>query len=384
MDQQAWDNYVMHHPRGTIFHLTRWKKVIEKTFGHKSYYLIAVENTVSSMQYAVSRGQRSEIREQKATTSNQPPSLQASQLPGLQASQPHSLLASQPKVTGILPLFRIKSYFFGDYLISVPFAELGGILADDKKVERMLLDRAIEMAEEMKCDYLELRNREQIENLPAKSLYYNFRREIFSDHDQNFKAIPRKARRMIHQGEKYGLISKFGKHLLPEFYGVMARSFHSLGTPIFPIKLFRNFINIFSDNVEILLIQNKEKIPIAGVLTFFFKDQMLPYYAGSLFEYRELAPNDFMYWALMSYGCEKGCEIFDFGRSKIDTGSYHFKRHWGFKPVQLSYQYHLVRAKELPNLSPANPKYRKKIDLWRKMPFKLTKILGPPIAQYLA
>jgi len=367
IDQQAWDNYVMSHPRGTIFHLTNWKKVIEKTFGHKSYYLIAVNSSKL-------KAQSSEFSNQQRVTSNQQPA----------THYEPSAISYELNVVGILPLFRIKSYFFGDYLISVPFAELGGVLADDKNVERMLLDRAIEMAEEMKCDYLELRNREQIENLPAKSLYYNFRREIFSDHDQNFKAIPRKARRMIRQGEKFGLISKFGKHLLPEFYGVMARSFHSLGTPIFPIKLFRNFINIFSDNIEILLIQNKEKIPIAGVLTFFFKDQILPYYAGSLFEYRKLAPNDFMYWALMSYGCENGCKIFDFGRSKIDTGSYHFKRHWGFKPIQLSYQYHLVRAKELPNLSPANPKYRKKIELWRKMPFKLTKILGPPIAQYLA
>ena len=367
IDQQAWDNYVMSHPRGTIFHLTRWKKVIEKTFGHKSYYLIAVNSSKL-------KAQSSEFSNQQRVTSNQQPA----------THYEPSAISYELNVVGILPLFRIKSLFFGNYLVSVPFAELGGVLADDKNVERMLLDRAIEMAEEMKCDYLELRNREQIENLPAKSLYYNFRREIFSDHDQNFKAIPRKARRMIRQGEKFGLISKFGKHLLPEFYGVMARSFHSLGTPIFPIKLFRNFINIFSDNIEILLIQNKEKIPIAGVLTFFFKDQILPYYAGSLFEYRKLAPNDFMYWALMSYGCEKGCKIFDFGRSKIDTGSYHFKRHWGFKPVQLSYQYHLVRAKGLPNLSPANPKYRKKIELWRKMPFKLTKILGPPIAQYLA
>ena len=111
---------------------------------------------------------------------------------------------------------------------------------------------------------------------------------------------------------------------------------------------------------------------------------MLPYYAGSLYEYRNLAPNDFMYWQLMKYGCENGYKVFDFGRSKVDTGSFNFKRHWGFEPKPLSYQYHLIKINELPDLSPANPKYRKKIELWRKLPLAVTKIIGPPIAKYLA
>lgn len=343
-DKTNWDYYAMQHPHGTIFHLIKWKKVIEKTFGHKNYYLIAIESM---------------------------------------AGKEHRL-KTQNSIVGILPLFRIKSFLFGNYLVSVPFAELGGVLADNKDVERILLDRAIEMAEKMRCDYLEFRNREQIENLPAKSLYYNFRREIYSDPVQNMQAIPRKARRMIRQGIKFGLYAKFGTYLLHDFYEILAKSYHQLGTPIFSKKFFRNFLDEFGTDAQLLVVYDKKGTPVAGVLSFFFKDQVLPFYAGSLFEYRKLAPNDFMYWALMNYGSENGYKIFDFGRSKIDTGSYHFKRHWGFKPVQLSYQYHLIRAKELPNLSPANPKYRKKIKLWKKMPLKVTKILGPPIAKYLA
>jgi lipid II:glycine glycyltransferase (peptidoglycan interpeptide bridge formation enzyme) len=119
------------------------------------------------------------------------------------------------------------------------------------------------------------------------------------------------------------------------------------------------------------------------VLTLFYKDQVLPYYAGSLFEYRDLAPNDYMYWQLMKYGWERGYKIFDFGRSKVDTGSYDFKRHWGFKPESLPYQYFLNRIKEIPNLSPANPKYQRKIEMWRKMPFWLSKIIGPHIVKYI-
>ena len=343
-DKNNWDYYVMQHSQSTIFHLTRWKKVIEKTFGHKSYYLMAVQA----------------------------------------ASSPPSFQASQPKVTGILPLFRIKSCFFGHYLISVPFAELGGPLADNEIIEQQLVEKAIELTRTRKCDYLELRNEHAISDLIKKSLYYNFKKEIFPDPDQNMQAIPRKARRMIRQGIKFGLYSEFGIHLLHDFYEILAKSYHQLGTPIFSKRFFRTFLDEFGTDAQILVVYDKKGTPVAGVLSFFYKDQVLPFYAGSLFEYRKLAPNDFMYWELMKHACERGFKVFDFGRSKIDTGSYHFKRHWGFKPVPLSYQYYLNRINELPNLSPANPKYQKKIELWKKMPFKVTKILGPPIAKYLA
>jgi len=120
------------------------------------------------------------------------------------------------------------------------------------------------------------------------------------------------------------------------------------------------------------------------VLSFYFKDQVIPYYAGSDFEFRRLAPNDFMYWKLMEKACLDGYKWFDFGRSKVDTGSFSFKKHWGFEPQPLAYQYILHKLKELPNISPANPKYQKKIEMWKKMPFGLTKMVGPFIAKYLA
>jgi len=135
--------------------------------------------------------------------------------------------------------------------------------------------------------------------------------------------------------------------------------------------------------VNILIIKDRGGKPISSVLTFFYKDQVLPYFAGSLSEYRDLAPNDYMYWQLMKYGHEKGYKWFDFGRSKVDTGSYDFKRHWGFEPEPLAYQYFLNRMKDIPNISPANPKYQKKIEMWRKMPFWLTKIIGPRIVKYI-
>jgi FemAB-related protein (PEP-CTERM system-associated) len=332
-DKQKWDSYVLNHPEGTLFHLTKWKEVVEKTFNHNSHYLLAKNF----------KGQ----------------------------------------VTGLLPLLHIKSLLFGNYLVSIPFAELGGILADDDSVAQKLLEKAESLAVELNCDYLELRNRHPIRGLPTKSLYYNFKKEIFPDPDRNMNAIPRKARRMIRQAIKFGLKSETGNHLINDFYDVLSKNFHTLGTPVFPKRWFRNFLDIFNQSATILIVRYNEQ-PIAGVLSFYYKDTVMPYYAGSLVEKRNLAPNDFMYWELMRRSCEEGYKYFDYGRSKAETGSFHFKRHWGFEPQTLAYQYRLLRAEELPNLSPSNPNYRRKIEIWKKMPLEVTKVIGPAIAKYLS
>ena len=269
--------------------------------------------------------------------------------------------------------------------MSLPFAAYGGILADNQQVASQLLDKAKEITCSDGLDYLELRNKERgIENLPLKELYVFFRREIFENLESNMNAIPRKSRRMIRVGEKAGLTHKFGgEELLPEFYDIFARSYHRLGSPVFSIQLFKHLLEELRGQANVLVVNSREGKSISSVLTFFYKDQVLPYYAGSLFEYRDLAPNDYMYWQLMKYGCENGYKLFDFGRSKVNTGSHDFKRHWGFEPEPLPYQYVLNRINEIPNLSPANPKYQKKIEIWRKLPFRATQIIGPHIVKYI-
>jgi FemAB-related protein (PEP-CTERM system-associated) len=369
IDKERWDSYVMDHPNGTFFHLIGWKVVVERTFHHKSYYLIAESNddTATSRHRATSIESDSNIALQRHDNTGTNPS------------------NSSNAIVGVLPLFSVKSFLFCKSLVSLPFAAYGGILADNQEVANQLFEKAKGITCSDGLDYLELRNRDGgIENLPFKELYVFFRREILEDLESNMTAIPRKSRRMIRQGEKAGLTYEFGREkLLPEFYEIFARSYHRLGSPVFSLELFKNLLRELKGQANILLVKNPEGKSISGVLTFYYKDQVLPYYAGSLFEYRDLAPNDYMYWQLMKYGCENGYKLFDFGRSKTDTGSYDFKRHWGFEPEPLPYQYFLNRIDEVPNLSPANPKYQKKIEVWQKMPFWLTKIIGPHIVKYI-
>lgn len=332
-DSSAWDNYVQGHPSGTVFHLTAWKKAIENSFGHRSRYLLAEDNG---------------------------------------------------KITGVFPMFEMKSLLFGHYFISIPFAEIGGALADTVEIEEMLVREAALIADHAEVDYLELRNRKPIDGLQTKSLYYNFRKEIFPDNEENLLSIPRKSRAMVRNAIKKGLVSEIGHHLLSEFYHILSLNYHRLGTPIFSKKYFKNFLTIFGPDADILVVRTNKGETAAAVLFFIYKDQMVPYYAGSDFDFRRLGPNDFMYWELMKHAVDKECRIFDYGRSKEGTGSFSFKKHWGFVPESLAYQYHLVKADEIPNLSPANPKYQKKIEMWQKMPHILTKMLGPFISRNLA
>lgn len=333
LDQQVWDDYILNHPGGTVFHLTAWKKTIEKTFGHKSVYLTAEQDE---------------------------------------------------KICGVFPFFEIKSRLFGHFFISIPFAEIGGALADSPEIEEKLIKKGMETADSKSVLYLELRNKNKIKGFETKSLYYNFRKEISQDHDENLMAIPRKSRAMVRNAIKKGLTSETGHYLLNDFYNILALNYHRLGTPIFPKKMFKKFLSEYGQKANILVVRTKEGELAAAVLFFIFKDQMIPYYAGSDFSFRRLGPNDFMYWELMKLAVEKGCTVFDYGRSKEGTGSFSFKKHWGFKPTPLAYQYHLVKAPEIPNLSPANPKYQRKIELWQKMPHSLTRIIGPVIARSLA
>ncbi len=330
----AWDAYILSHPQGSFAHLSGWKHVFEKAFGHKAHYLIA----------------------------------EATETPG--------------KIQGVFPMFAVKSQLFGRSMVSMPFLTYGGILADNENVSDALYQAAVRLTVQEKLDYLEIRNeQEPLKDLPTKDLYYVFKRGISRDDDENLKAIPRKSRRMVRQGMKNKLEANFGgTELLEPFYELFAFNYRSLGTPVFSKHYLRTILEEFKDTSSILLIQ-KDARPLSGVLSFYYKDQVIPYYSGAVPEARQYAANDYLYWALMSDAAAKGFRIFDFGRSKKDTGPYHFKRHWGFEPEPLPYQYYLNRIQELPDLSPANPKYQKKIELWKKLPLWATKLLGPSIVK---
>lgn len=330
-DEVCWDNYVNNHPDATFFHLFGWKKALEQSFRHKNYYLIAQQDN---------------------------------------------------NIVGVLPLGHIKSMLFGNTLVSTPFAVYGGILADNEEVRLQLREAAIELAENLKVDHLELRNVQQ-ENpdWPHKELYVYFKKQLADNDDDNLKAIPRKQRAMVRKGIKAGLDSTINQDV-DTFFEAYSESVRNLGTPVFPKKLFKSLADVFKDQSDILTVTKDGQL-VASVLSFYFKDTVLPYYGGGTWLARNLKGNDFMYWSLMQHAIKKGITAFDYGRSKEGTGSYSFKKNWGFEPQPLYYEYYLVKAKEISEINPLNPKYQMFIKLWQKLPLKVSQFLGPILARDL-
>lgn len=327
-----WDAFVRSTAGGSPFHLLAWKRAVESTFRHRSHYLIA------------------------------------ERAGGLE---------------GVLPLFEVRGLFGGRGLVSVPYGVYGGICASSEAARGALVDGARELALRIKADYVELRHRIGQElDLPTKSLYVTFSRPIAPTEEENLSAIPRKQRRMTRQGAKHGLRPEFGMYHLDRFYDIYAHSVHSLGSPVFPRRLFHAIRQEFGKECELLTIW-KDSTPVSGVLTILFEDQVLPYYGGARQEALPLAVNDFMYWELLCHAAKAGYRSFDFGRSREGTGAYNFKRHWGFEPVPLPYQYVLLKGGRMPDLSPSNPKIRLAVEAWKRIPLPVTKLVGPVLTKYL-
>jgi FemAB-related protein (PEP-CTERM system-associated) len=342
-DCASWDEFVLAHPAGTFFHLSLWRDVLERSFGYEPLYLCARETN---------------------------------------------------RIHGVLPLFLVKSLLFGRSLVAMPIGVYGGPVASDENAEHVLLQTATALAKQHGVRYLEIRGNPHSgsplgPNLDGdasrwsrKDLYCTFLSEIDSTDEANLARIPRKQRRMIRQGEKHGLKAIFDNGRLREFYDVYAESVRNLGTPVYGFGFFKNLIAVLGERCKILLIEYAGKI-IAAVLSFFYKDQVLPYYGGALKDYVHLAPNDFMYWELMRHAANGGYKIFDFGRSKEGTGPYHFKRHWGFEPRALPYWYYAPNCNGIPDTSPLNPKLQWAIRIWRGLPLGVTKALGPHIVRHI-
>lgn len=326
-----WDAFVENCPEATFFHRAGWQQVIERAFGHPAYYL-----------YAENDG----------------------------------------KIEGVLPLVHLRSRLFGNALVSTPFCVYGGVAASSAPARAALEEAAGELAGRLNVDYLELRHlKPQHPDWPTKDLYVTFRKMLDPDPEKNYLAIPRKQRAMVRKGQDAGLQSELDDGL-DRFYDIYADSVRRLGTPVFSKKYFRVLREVFGPDCEVLMVGRQGRT-LASVMSFYFRDEVLPYYGGSLKEAREVAGNDFMYWELMRRACERGLRVFDYGRSKKGTGSYSFKKNWGFSPEPLAYEYRLIRASEVPDVNPLNPKYRLFIELWKHLPLPVTKLVGPLISRNL-
>lgn len=328
---EKWDAFVATCPEATFFHRAGWKTIIEKSFGHCTHYLQAERNGT---------------------------------------------------IVGVLPLTEIKSYLFGHSLVSNAFCAYGGIAALDEDARNALDQHAQALARELDVDHMEYRQLSPFHtDWASQDLYFTFRKEIDPDLEKNMLNIPRKQRAMVRKSIKNGLTSELDTGV-DRFFSLFADNVKRHGTPALPKRYFALLREVFGKDCEILSVLHEGQL-VSSVLTFYFRDEVLPYYAGDREDARHLAANDFKYWELMRIGCERGYRLFDYGRSKLGTGQFHFKKNWGFEPTPLHYEFYLVNAKSIPQHNPLNPKYRLPIQLWRKLPTSVANFLGPHIVKNL-
>lgn len=331
-DRPRWDEFVQRSPEGTFFHLSGWREVMEQVFRHRTLFLYAERDS---------------------------------------------------RIIGVLPLAEVKSLVFGHSVVSLPFLVYGGCAVDDPTAVGPLHAHAIDFSRQRGAGYLDLHNRIAREpSWPRQDLYVAFRKQLSSDVDANMLAIPRKQRAMVRRGIKAGLRSQIDPDL-ERFFPMYADNVHRQGTPPFPKKYFHALQRIFGERAEVLTVTSSSGTPLSSVLSFYFRDEVIPYHAGDVVEARELAANDFKYWELMRRACERGVRIFDYNRSKKGTGSHDFKKNWGFEPEPLQYEVKLLRGTALPNKNPLNPKYRLFIGLWKRLPKAVVNTVGPYLSRSL-
>jgi FemAB-related protein (PEP-CTERM system-associated) len=332
-DGQRWDAFVQACPGASFFHRAGWLRVIERSFGHRTHFLQA--------------------------------------------------LGDDGVVLGVLPLSEIKSRLFGHSLSGLPFASYGGIAAARADAHAALQAHAVALARSLGVGHLELRNVErQQHDWPTQDLYVAFKLDIPPVLDEKMLAIPQKRRNMVRKALKLGLRA-VPDDSVDNFFPVFATNARDHGTPTLPKRYFEQLQAEFGSDCRILSIYTAAGLCISSILCFFHKGEVLAYYAGERLQARGTAANDLKYWEVMKWAQSRGCTRFDLGRSKKGSGSFDFKRLWGFEPVQLHYQYRLFNRDTIPQNNPNNPRYRMLIQAWQKLPLPVANTLGPWLVRSL-
>ncbi|MBL0924752.1 MAG: FemAB family PEP-CTERM system-associated protein [Sphingomonadaceae bacterium] len=299
----------------------------------------------------------------------------------------HCLIAeNRDGIAAILPFHLVHSPLFGRALVSSGFAVGGGILSNSPAATRRLAAAICELAERWSCPTVELRGG----SLPGgnwiekRNAHANFLKPLQGDDEAELLAIPRKQRAEIRKGLDNGLMIETGRGQRDRdcHYSVYAESVHNLGTPVFPKSLMKSVLDAFGEEADILTVLSDGR-PVASVLSLYHKGVVMPYWGGGIWEARRLRANDVMYFALMNHARAQGCTHFDFGRSKIDSGAYHFKKNWGFEPEPMAYAIHIADGQVPRDVNPNSPRYKAQIALWQKLPLAVANRLGPWIAKGL-
>jgi FemAB-related protein (PEP-CTERM system-associated) len=329
--QAEWDAFVAAQPEATGYHAWGWRRVFEQAFGHETCYLAA---------------------------------------------------RSGSEVVGVLPLVAFRSWLFGRFMVSLPFVNYGGVLASDARAIQPLVEAATRAASERECRHLELRHTSRrLPDLPVKQHKVGMTLALAAEATKAWEQLDRKVRNQVRKAQKSDLVSLVGgRELLDDFYGIFAVNMRDLGTPVYGRAFFECVFREFPDAARVHVVR-KDSIPVAAGITFAHRRTIEVPWASSLKAYRALCPNNLLYWSIIEHAVAGQFQTLDFGRSTPEEGTYEFKRQWGAEPSPLFWEYALVSAESMPDQSPANPKFKSAIELWKRLPVPVATAIGPHIVR---
>ncbi len=333
-EARCWDRYVEGHAEGGFFHLFGWGEVLEAAYGYEPHYLIA---------------------------------------------------RRAAKTVGVVPVVDVKAPLLGRSFISTAFTVGGGPLGDDGAVVAKLAAAVVEIGQAHGVRYIEFRSGETILDgwRQKNDAYANFVMSLPAGEEDHLGLIRRRRRAEIRKAlaaEAAGQLSLRLDGDADEFYRFYATSLRNHGTPVFPRRFLDALLRVFAGKTEISVVE-VNGASAAALFSFRFKNSYLPYYVGASALARGARAHEYHYWKLMRLCVARGIERFDFGRSKIDTGPYRFKKLWGAELEPVTYQYKLITAAEMPNINPKNPKFEPLTRLWRRLPLPVANALGPLLAR---
>ncbi len=328
---QVWDEYVGRHDQGSFYHLFGWKRVNETSFGHRTFYLAAME---------------------------------------------------EERIKGLFPLVYLDTRLFGKILCALPFVNYGGLCADDHATEHLLLEEARGLVGALPADYLEIRSLRKLDGeFPTSEHKVSMTVSLDPNPDVIWDAFKTNHRKHIRQAYKRNLTCQSGgmEHL-DTFYSIIEESWKHLGTPLYERRHFELVLKTFPDQVRIFIV-NHENLPIAAAFNGYYGSFVEGMWLGTRPAYRDLEPSYVLYWEMIRDSCLRGYQQFHLGRSTVDSGGETFKRKWNAYPTPLYWQYMLSMGKPIPQLNVMNKKYQMAMQLWRMLPFSVTRAIGPWIAR---
>lgn len=330
---RRWDAWVAPRTR-TVTDLFAWRAVVREAYGLGSHFFVAVDD--------------------------------------------------EGRTRGGLALYEVRHPLLGHYLATAAFANDGGLYYDDARARDLLLAEAKRICAERRASHVVIRTRgEDLPGFTPDHRYHTAVVDLEGGAAALWKRLPGTTRNQVRRGQKEGFEIRAGPAEIEPFHRVFHAHMRELGSPAHALRYYELIAKHLGEHAHFIVVRDGDTV-VAGALLFTINDTAANLQTVALREYNRRCPNYLLYWHMLETSCEAGCTRFDMGRSVEGGGNLRFKENWNPEVSPLSYNYHLRTLKEVPFADPRNPRYRLPIAVWRRLPLRLTRALGPRLISGLA